>query len=165
MDLILIFIRLYLSLLPNLVVPCKNLYIFLYGIYMYMVTGFVSSIDQRQTSTIFIYYISVYCVVQFSLLAFSSSCQFRQMWMYLSMMLFFGNVLFIGVSFLVDCITSPIWRHAHYTGHAISRQLSVIFVFHVVSVKYMFSLSTCTCLSTLICFCIYSSQESLVMIT
>ena len=68
--------------------------------------------------------------------------------MHLSM-IFFGNMLFCGVSFSINLSTWSIWQHVHLTKHAISRQLSVI------SVKYMFSLSTCTCLNTLICFSVY----------
>ena len=56
-----------------------------------------------------------------------------------------------GIVFFVNSIAWLVLHHVRFTGNVQSIQLSVIFVFLIVSVKCMFPLLAFTCLSSLVC--------------
>ena len=71
-----------------------------------------------------------------------SSCLFCQMFMDLSLR-FCGNLVFGGILFFVNSTAWSVLHHVHFIWTVQSIQLSVIFVFHVVSMKCMSPLLTC----------------------
>ena len=80
-----------------------------------------------------------------------SSCLFRWTLMYLSLR-FFGYLVFGGIMLFVNSTEWSVLHDVRFTENVQSIQLSVIFVFLIVSMKCMFPLLACTCLSSLVYF-------------
>ena len=114
--------------------------------------GFVTRLETHWGQLLFI--ICAYTVLfkLFYLFRFSS-CLFRPTLMYLSLR-FFGYLVFGGIMFFVNSTAWSVLHHVHFTGNLQSIPLRVIFVFLIISVKCMFPLLTCTCLRSLVCFCV-----------
>ena len=108
--------------------------------------------DLRQTEdNYYLLYACILCCLSYSNCVFFIMFVSLNVIMYLSLR-FFGYLVFGGIMFFVNSTAWLVLRHVRFTGNVHSIQLSVIFVFLIVSGKCMFPLLACTCLSSLVCF-------------
>ena len=108
--------------------------------------------DLRQTEDhYYLLYACILCCLSYCNCVFFVMFVSSNVIMYLSLR-FFGYLVFGGIMCFVNSTAWSVFQDVRFTGNVQSIQLSVIFVFLIVSVKCMFPLLACTCLSSLVCF-------------